>query len=395
MKQLRRYIEDFLKKFRDMNGREKAAFYVQVAAGIFIAFILIGLFSSLKLPKLASNGVEKVKVPSVKETGVSKPEASGFLLGDDVDQKSYVQKMESQYYAVTEKNQNIEQKVTDLASQLDKLAKSQQQIVDNVGSFDKKLNDAVTKIVQNTQQQNAPVVNTQDYQLEVTKIADLKIQDKRAVYLPAGSFVRGTLLTGVYAPSDQSNPLPVLIRLKEAFYGPNEARIPLEGAFAIGKATGDLTSERALVQINTLSSVLPSGQTFEQKGNLGYLTDIEGQLGLKGIVIRNTGSQLALSFMSGFMGGASQAMADSETTAVTGINGQIARNVTGNTGKNAAFQGLATSASKLSEYYNKQLENIVPAVKVDAGVDVYFIVLEGVKINGLTTDSNDFFNYLD
>ena len=96
-------------------------------------------------------------------------------------------------------------------------------------------------------------------------------------------------MTGVYAPSQQSNPLPVLIRLKEAFSnGPNESRINLEGAFAVGKATGDLTSERALIQITTLSAVLPSGETFEHKGNLGYLTDITGQLGLKGIVVRNT-----------------------------------------------------------------------------------------------------------
>ena len=394
MKQIKKYIEDFFKKFRDMNRREKAMFYVQLVVGIFVFFILIGLFTSVRIPKSASNGSEKAKIVEKKEIGAPK-DSTSFLLGDDVDQKSYVSKIESQYYAVTEKSQNLEQKVTDLSSQLDRVTRSQQQLNDSVGSFDKKLNDAVTKIVQSTQQQNASIVNTQDYQLEIIKVGDLKIQDKKAVYLPAGSFVRGTLLTGVYAPSDQSNPLPVLIRLKEAFYGPNEARIPLEGAFAIGKATGDLTSERALVQITTLSSVLPSGQTFEQKGNLGYLTDVGGQLGLKGIVIRNTGSQLALSFMSGFMSGGSQAMADSETTAVTGENGQISRNVTGSIGKNAIFSGLAKSASSLSEYYNKQLENIVPAIKVDAGVDVYFIVLEGVKINGLTTDSANSFNYLD
>jgi CheY-specific phosphatase CheX len=189
--------------------------------------------------------------------------------------------------------------------------------------------------------------------------------------------------------------LPVLIRLKEAFFGPNNTRIPLEGAFAVGKATGDLTSERALVQVTTLSAVLPSGESFEHKGNLGYLTDIGGQLGIKGVVVRNTGTQLALSFMSGFMGGAAQALADSQTTAVVGENGQISRNVTGSTGTNATFSGLANSASKLSEYYNKQLQEIVPAVRVESGVDVYFVVLEGVKINGLTTDSNNAFNFID
>jgi CheY-specific phosphatase CheX len=394
MKQLLKNIDDTLKKFRGINQRQKAVFYFQAGVGIFLAFLLIGLVS-IKSPKHSTSVMGRIKTVSAKETGDSKSEGNGFLLGDDVDQKSYVAKIESQYYAVVDKNQNLEQKVNDLSSQLERLTNSQEQITNNIATLDTKLSDEVSKAIQNTKVQTTSGVNTQDYQLQITKIADVDTENKKAVYLPAGSFVRGTLLTGVYAPSQQSNPLPVLIRLKEAFYGPNNTRIPLEGAFAIGKATGDLTSERALVQITTLSAVLPSGQSFEQKGNLGYLTDIGGQLGLKGIVVRNTGSQLALSFMSGFMGGASQALADSQTTAVVGENGQISRNVTGSTATNAEFSGLANSASKLSEYYNKQLEEIIPAVKVDAGVEVYFIMLEGVKVNGLTTDGSNSFNYID
>ena len=41
----------------------------------------------------------------------------------------------------------------------------------------------------------------------------------------------------------------------------------------------------------------------------------------------------------------------------------------------------------MSKYYEDQLEKIVPAVKVDPGVDVYFIVLEGVEIHGLKKDN--------
>ena len=52
-----------------------------------------------------------------------------------------------------------------------------------------------------------------------------------------------------------------------------------------------------------------------------------------------------------------------------------ARIVSESTDAPAAFQGLAQSAAQMSKYYEDQLEKIVPAVKVDAGVDVYFIVL--------------------
>ena len=394
MKSLLKNIDDFLKKYKSMNNRQKAVLYAQGVGAMFITFILIGLVASFQPPKPPALTINKSKAVSIKDSVSAKSEGNSFLLGDDVDQKSYVAKIESQYYTVVEKNQHLEQKVSDMANQLDKLSNSQEQIASNITTLDGKLSDEITKAIQSSQPQTSSAVN-QDYKLEITKVAEVDSSNNKTVYLPAGSFVKGTLLTGVYAPSQQNNPLPVLIRLKEAFFGPNNTRIPLEGAFAIGKATGDLTSERALVQITTLSAVLPSGQSFEQKGNLGYLTDIRGQLGIKGIVVRNTGGQLAMSFMSGFMSGGSQALANQQTTSELGTNGQITSTVTGSTGKNALFSGFAASAGKLSEYYNKQLEEIIPAVKVDAGVDVYFITLEGVKINGLTTNSSNSFNYID
>jgi len=57
--------------------------------------------------------------------------------------------------------------------------------------------------------------------------------------------------------------------------------------------------------------------------------------------------------------------------------------VTGSRAKNSAFQGLAQSAAQMSKYYDDQLTKIVPAVKVEAGVEVYLIILEGVEVHGL------------
>ena len=318
MSEILKNIDDFKKKYRAMTPRQKAKLYVQGGVMAAIFFIGLGLSCQVKAPVQTHHAITKAKSVFGKGKAAHDTESEALLIGDDIDQKSYVAKIENQYYSVSEKNQNMEQKISDLSQQVDQLTKAQEDIASNVARFDNKLNDAVTKIVKGQQQQAPGGVGISNYSLDVTKIAEVNTENKKVVYLPAGSFVRGTLLTGVYAPSQQSNPLPVLIRLKEAFYGPNESRINLEGAFAVGKATGDLTSERALIQITTLSAVLPSGQAFEQKGNLGYLTDITGQLGLKGIVVRNTGSQLALSFLSGFMSGGSQALANQQTTSELG-----------------------------------------------------------------------------
>jgi hypothetical protein len=230
-----------------------------------------------------------------------------------------------------------------------------------------------------------PPVDLKSVELAIADIQPVAQSDNSdSIYLPLGSFCKGTLLTGVYAAADQNNPLPVLIVLEEAFHGPNKTRIPLKGAFVLGKAYGDLVSQRALIQIIGISSMLPNSVTFEHEENLGYVTDAQGELGIRGELIRNTGSQLALSFMGGFMSGGSQALADQEVSERRDGEDHLVKEVTGNQSKHALFSGLAQSAGKLSEYYAKQAEDLVPAIHVRNGQSVYFIVQKGVKIDGLS-----------
>ena len=227
--------------------------------------------------------------------------------------------------------------------------------------------------------------------LEMAKVGEIKIEEKvpgkRYVYLPLGSFVKCTLLTGVYAPANESNPLPVLISVDEAFYGPNNTRIPLKGAFAIGKAVGDVVSKRAVIQVVSFSTVLPDGKVFEHEANLGYLADADGRLGIQGELIYNTGKQLSLNFLSGFLAGGSEALSQAETSTVTGAYGQTSKNVTGNTGRYSMFSGLANSAQGMSSYYQKQLEAMIPAVKIEAGKKVVLVIQKGVQIEGLEVTS--------
>ncbi|MBF0619943.1 MAG: hypothetical protein HQL19_07235 [Candidatus Omnitrophica bacterium] len=327
-----------------------------------------------------------------------KHDDNGLFLSDEVDKKAYVEKLEAQYYAMSEKNDALARQVKELSDRMGDDARMRSKMNDMVSALEARVNGVITQAAQAADGRlsgvNAPF-DAGRYDLNMIKVAPVELQEEGLVYLPAGSFVRATLLTGVYAPADQGNPLPVLLRLNEAFVGPNEASIPLEGSFVIGKAAGDLTSERALVQITTLSSVLPSGTAFEKQGNLGYVTDGMGQLGLKGVVVRNTGAQMAMSFMTGFMGGASKAIAEGETTVVSSTRSGTRRNVTGDVGKYAGFQGLSESASRLSDYYAAQLDKMVPAIKVDAGVDAYFIVMEGMNVYGLKRDLVSRGTYLD
>lgn len=331
-----------------------------------IAYPLVGLGAlgiwSLLMMSTAHEPKKEPELPKSSPIGLS---AGG------ADQQAYLARLEKNYYDFEERVKVVEKQNKSIAKMMLKL--------------DEKLTSKIDERFNEFQQTNNNMGASASGSMELA-VADIKPIQKNEddfVYLPMGSFCKGTLLTSVYAATDANNPLPVLITLEEAFYGPNKTRIPLKGAFVLGKAYGDLVSERALIQITAISSVLPDGHAFEREENLGYVTDEFGELGIRGRVIRNTGRQLALSFMGGFMSGGAQAVADGEVTTTDTRFGGVRKDVTGDATKNTIFSGLSKSAGRMSEYYEKQAEGLVPAVHIRNGATVYFIVQKGVHIDGL------------
>lgn len=346
-----------------------------------------------------------------KAVGPGEDKDVGVLVGS-VDTKSYVSRIEKQYYDITEKFDSLNERIGGFENNVQDLRKNQSQISKIVVDLDKRVTDTLTQNNDLTKkgfergQSTGSIEETllsplsvsqpagKIINLEMAKVGEIKIEEKapgkRYVYLPLGSFVKCTLLTGVYAPANESNPLPVLVSIDEAFYGPNNTRIPLKGAFAIGKAVGDVVSKRAIIQVVSFSTVLPDGKVFEHEANLGYLADSDGRLGIQGELIYNTGKQLSLDFLSGFLAGGSEALSQAETSTVTGAYGQTSKNVTGNTGRYSMFSGLADSAQGMSDYYQKQLESMIPAVKIEAGKKAVLVIQKGVQIEGLEAPHNNF-----
>ena len=346
-----------------------------------------------------------------KTAGPGEDKDVGVLVGS-VDTKSYVSRIEKQYYDITAKFDSLNDRIGAFENNAQELRKNQSQISKIVVDLDKRVtytltqNSGLTKQGLERGQSTGSIEETlfdplsisqpagKIINLEMAKVGEIKIEEKapgkRYVYLPLGSFVKGTLLTGVYAPANESNPLPVLVSIDEAFYGPNNTRIPLKGAFAIGKAVGDIVSKRAIIQVVNFSTVLPDGKVFEHEANLGYLADSDGRLGIQGELIYNTGRQLSLDFLSGFLAGGSEALSQAETSTVTGAYGQTSKNVTGNTGRYSMFSGLANSAQGMSSYYQKQLEAMIPAVRIEAGKKAVLVIQKGVQIEGLEAPRDNF-----
>lgn len=207
------------------------------------------------------------------------------------------------------------------------------------------------------------------------------------VHLPAHSFVTSTLLHGVYAPSDQSNPLPVLLSVDEAFVGPNHRRVPLQGCLAVGKAVADLTAERATIQLARLSCVLPDNNVFEQDIN-GYVSGPDGTFGVPGVVIRRDAPKLALAATTGFLAGAAETLSRLRNAVIiTGGRGGTAAALQDSAPEQVAFGGLAGTANLMAQHYLQLARLVMPAIEVPQGLTVNLVMNQGVTIEGLSADA--------
>ena len=202
----------------------------------------------------------------------------------------------------------------------------------------------------------------------------------RSLHVPAGSFGEATLLTGVFAPVS-GDPLPVLMKLDAALIGPQRSRVPIRGAFLVGKAQGDANSRRAVVQLDTLSVVRPDGIPFETKVN-GWAADDDGIQGLRGNYVWRADEVLALSSLTGALSGGAEAMAQRETTAQITPLGGSQSTVTGDPLHFAGYKALGSAFSRLSEMVSQRLSEVVPAIHVPNARSITVAFINGVTLEG-------------
>lgn len=204
----------------------------------------------------------------------------------------------------------------------------------------------------------------------------------RTVHVPAGSFAAVTLLSGVYAPVRASQALPVLLHLDEALWAPNGARVPLERCFAVAKALGDYQSRRAILQLDQLSCVLPSGEAWTAPV-AGWVSGADGILGVPGRLEEHTGPYLARVALGAFLQGAGAGLAQSQTTVTTTPLGGSQTIVSGNEAQYALLTGLSQIGQRMAQFYERQLESLVPTITVPAGTRATAIVQSGLAVPGL------------
>jgi hypothetical protein len=202
-----------------------------------------------------------------------------------------------------------------------------------------------------------------------------------ALQIAAGSFGEATLLTGVFAPVS-GEPLPVLLRLDAALVGPQRSRIPLRGAFLVGKAQGETNSRRAVVQLDVLSALRGDGRPAEARVN-GWVADDDGIQGLRGHYVWRADEIALLSSLSGGLAGGAQALAQNETTSQVTPLGGVQGAVTGDPLGFAGYRALSSALGRLSDTINQRLGEVVPAIYVPNARRVTVAFVGGATLEGV------------
>lgn len=213
--------------------------------------------------------------------------------------------------------------------------------------------------------------------LQVNRAAGTTVED----YLPAGSFVRGRLLTGVYASTGAgaaSQPLPMVIRLEDTAVLPNAWRSQVTACHVTASATGDLSSERAFLRLDRLSCVGTKGEALDVRVS-GYAVGEDGKVGVRGKLVTRSGQAIASALSVGLLSGLGESITRSSEEVTTSITGTQSKRYK-NAWMSGMGEGLSDSMDRITDYYLRLADRIFPVLEVDAGRSVDLVFSQGVLL---------------
>ncbi len=209
----------------------------------------------------------------------------------------------------------------------------------------------------------------------VKDIFNEKIEE---ITLPAGSYVKAKLMTGVEAPEGRT--YPVLLQLDYAYIVPNHRKLDLAGCFMIAKSQGDLSTERVQMQATKLSCVSKAGRMFEREVNGFIADDKDNSFAVMGAVNSKQDRVAAMAFLSSIVEGVGKSIQQSQTTQqVTPLGGSQSV-LTGNQLEAIGAGGAANAAGMVTQWYLKQAQNLLPTINVGSGQNIWIVMQDSVKL---------------
>jgi len=202
--------------------------------------------------------------------------------------------------------------------------------------------------------------------------------EKKTVYLPAGTTLRGRIINSFPAPVGGEKFPAVLIELEGHARLPNNYRLDLSRCLVIAKAEGFYALERAKLETYKLSCILKNGKVIEVSPKGMIVSGEDGLEGVKGKFLNVNREQLLTylggTTLSGFFSALQQGQITKYST-VFGTTTDIK-----NEFLYALYGSLAQTWNEFAKFYLEEAKKIVPVVVVQAGVPVYIVLVDGVSL---------------
>ncbi|NLC22799.1 MAG: conjugal transfer protein TraB [Halomonadaceae bacterium] len=212
-----------------------------------------------------------------------------------------------------------------------------------------------------------------------------KDEEDEGVYLPSGSILTGTLVTGMDAPTGQGarqEPFPALLRLKHEAILPNRYRADVRECFVIVGGFGDLSSERAYLRGESISCIRNDGKVVESSLE-SYTVGEDGKAGLRGRLVSKQGQMLAKAMMAGVMEGFAGAFNRTPVPTLSLEAGErqlYQQAFSGDAVQSGAVSGVGKALDRLAQFYIDQADGMFPVIEIDAGREVEIIMIRGGKL---------------
>jgi conjugal transfer pilus assembly protein TraB len=209
-----------------------------------------------------------------------------------------------------------------------------------------------------------------------------KKSKKKTVYLPP-SFMEATMLSGLDAPTTEGGkgePVPVLLRIRDLAFLPNQIRANLKGCFVISEGHGSLADERAHLRITSISCLSKKGTAVIDQHVKGFVVDSDGKIGLRGTVVSKMGAIVARSVIAGFFSGIGDAIKAQTTTVSISPLGQTQAIDPSQMLQAGAGGGISSAAQQISKFYLELARQTMPVIEVGAVRDVTLVISEGVEL---------------
>ena len=233
----------------------------------------------------------------------------------------------------------------------------------------------------------APALSIRLITPEVDPIDERVPEAPAPLYLPAGSLLSGTLITGLDAPTHESarrEPFPALLRIQKEAILPNRFRADVRECFLIVAGYGDLSSERAYLRGESLSCIRHDGGVIETRLD-SYAVGEDGKAGIRGRLVSKQGQLVARSMMAGFLQGLAGAFdvnpVPTIRTGDTGDTQLYQRVMSSDAIQGAAIKGTGKALDRIAQFYLDMAENMFPVIEVDAARRVDVIVTRGTALS--------------